>query len=119
MFRSTHLIGELERAILAARGREIAGLLLESSDGEQRIRRAPNLLSDPGETELPRWWLDRALASGLTGELRPIAFFHSHTTSLDLSEADRASMVGFPLPWIVLLLREGRLTWAVYSPASG
>jgi proteasome lid subunit RPN8/RPN11 len=115
VFRSDSLVRELERAILSARGREIAGLLLEDPAGAQRIELAPNLAAEPGEAEVPAWWLERALRRGGVAGFRAVAFLHSHLTSLELSETDRASMRERSLPWIVLLLREGRLTWAVYS----
>lgn len=115
---SATLIDELGRAILAARGHEIAGILLEDPAGEQRILLAPNLLSEPGAGEIPRWWLDRNLRRRDPAGLRPIAFFHSHVSSLEPSETDCVSMRGFSLPWIVLLVREGQLAWSVHGSAS-
>ena len=118
MFRSATVIGALQRAILAARGRDIRGLLLEDPAGEQRIQLAPNLVSEPGAAEVPGWWLERALRRRDPEGFRPVAFFHSHVSSLEPSETDCASMQGSSLPWIVLLVREGQLAWAVDGSAS-
>ena len=107
---------QLERSIAAARGREIAGLLLENSAQEQRIQLAPNLRADAGRVEIPRWWFDRRLERRDASGFRPVAFFHSHVSSLELSDADRASMRSLPLPWIVVLLKNSRLTWSLVTP---
>lgn len=109
---------EFLRLIRAARGLEVAGLLLENSAGEQRIQRAPNLHSEPGNVEVPRWWFDRMLARQDCSGFRPVAFFHSHVSSLELSETDRASMSTLSLPWIVLMMRSGQLSWAVYQEST-
>jgi len=106
---------EFLRWIAAARGLEIAGLLLENSAGEQRVQRAPNLAREPGEAEVPGWWLDRALARRDGSGFRPVAFFHSHESSLELSETDRASARTMSIPWIVLAVRDGKLAWAVHA----
>lgn len=114
MLSSSAVIAELERALTWAGDREIAGFLFEDSSGCQLIRLAPNLLDEPCAVETPGWWLDRMLRRVDPSGFRPIAWFHSHLTTLDLSEADRVAMHDFPLPWIVLLLTHGRLTWASY-----
>jgi len=109
------VVGELLCMIAAAHGLEVAGLLMENDDGEQRIQRAPNLHNEPGNVEIPRWWFDRMLARRDRSGFRPVAFFHSHLSSLELSELDRTSLRNFPLPWIVLLARDGELSWAVHE----
>jgi proteasome lid subunit RPN8/RPN11 len=106
---------EFLRWIAAARGLEVAGLLLENAAGEQRIQRAPNLAGEPGEAEVPRWWLDRRLALRDGAGFRPVAFFHSHRSSLEMSATDRESARTVSLPWIVLAVREGELAWAVHG----
>ena len=110
---SRAVICELFALIMAARGLEVAGLLLENSSGEQRIQRAPNLNSEPGNVEIPRWWIERMLARQSFHGFRPVAFFHSHVSSMELSETDRASLHNFPLPWIVLMAQDGQLRWVV------
>jgi proteasome lid subunit RPN8/RPN11 len=112
---STAVTGELKRMITTARGLEVAGLLLENPAGEQRIQRAPNLQSEPGHVEIPRWWLDRMLGRQDCAGFRPIAFFHTHVLSLELSETDRASLDNAVLPWIVLMVNDGQIKWAVYD----
>ena len=101
----------LERAIVHSGGREIAGLLLESSDGQQRIVLGPNLADEPGAVELPGWWRERiewwAQSSGLTVR----AFVHSHLTSLEASPEDEEGMRQSELPWIVVWMRDGGLEW--------
>jgi proteasome lid subunit RPN8/RPN11 len=67
---------------------------------------------------VPRWWLDRMLRRRDQSGYRPVAFIHSHVSSLDLSETDRASRQGFPLPWIIIRLEAGRLLCAVYRSRS-
>ena len=116
MLRSLEVIRELERALAIAGACEIAGLLFEDSAGKQRIQLAPNLLSEPGAFEVPRWWLERMLRRRDSSGYRPIAFLHSHVSSLEPSETDRASMQGFPLPWIILRLQAGQLTWVRLVP---
>jgi proteasome lid subunit RPN8/RPN11 len=116
MLRSSHVIAELERALRLARGREIAGLLLEDPAGDQRLRLAPNLVSEPGAIEVPRWWLERMLRRREPSEYRPVAFLHSHVSSLEPSETDRSSMQRFPLPWIILRIEAGQLSWVVLPP---
>ena len=118
MLRSSEAIRELERALSLARGREIAGLLLETPAGEQRIRLTPNLLSEPGATEVPGWWLDRMLERSDPSGNRPVAFLHSHTSTLHPSATDRASMRRIPLPWIIVRLDRGRLSWVVLDAAA-
>jgi proteasome lid subunit RPN8/RPN11 len=113
--RSSEVIRELERALALARGREVAGLLLEDSAGKQRVHLAPNLSDEPGATEVPRWWLERMLRRPDPAGYRPIAFLHSHVSSLDPSETDRASMQGFPLPWIIFRREGGQLRWVVLT----
>ena len=110
---SRPVIRELFALIMAARGLEVAGLLLENSSGEQRIQRAPNLNSEPGNVEIPRWWIDKMLARQSFHGFHPVAFFHSHVSSMELGETDRASLHNFPLPWIVLMTKDGQLDWAV------
>jgi proteasome lid subunit RPN8/RPN11 len=112
MLHSLDVIRELESALAFGRGREVAGLLLEAPGGKQRIHLAPNL-GEPGATEVPRWWLDRMLRRRDPSGYRPVAFIHSQMSSLDPSETDRASMRGFPLPWIIVRMEAGQLTWAV------
>jgi proteasome lid subunit RPN8/RPN11 len=107
---------ELMQLIVAARGLEVAGLLWENSAGEQRIQRAPNLHSEPGNVEIPGWWLERLLSRQDRSGFCPVAFFHSHTSSLDLSETDRASQRRMSLPWIVLMVTDDRLASAFYGP---
>jgi proteasome lid subunit RPN8/RPN11 len=109
------VIDELVQLIKAARGLEVAGLVLEDCAGGQRIQRAPNLHTEPGNVEIPRWWFDRMLTRQDGSGFHPIAFFHSHVSSLELSEIDRATMRRLPLPWIVLLLKDDRLIWSVYD----
>ena len=116
LLHSSHVIAELERAVRLARGREIAGLLLEDPAGDQLLRLAPNLLNEPGQIEVPGWWLERMLHRRDPSEYRPVAFLHSHVSSLDLSETDRASIQGFPLPWIVLRIDTDGLRWVVVPP---
>ena len=106
---------DLLRLIAAARGLEVAGLLLGNAVGEQRILRAPNLQGEPGNVEIPRWWLDKMLSRRDHSGFRPIAFFHSHNSTLELSETDRGSLPSVPLPWVVLVARDGQLRWAVYG----
>jgi proteasome lid subunit RPN8/RPN11 len=110
---SRSAINELFALTKVARGLEVAGLLLENAAGEQRIQRAPNLHSEPGNIEIPRWWIDRMLVRQSPPGFRPVAFFHSHVSSLELSETDRASLDNFPLPWIVLMVKDGQLEWVV------
>jgi proteasome lid subunit RPN8/RPN11 len=117
MLHSSDVIRELESALALARGRELAGLLLEAPGGKQRIQLAPNI-GEAGTTEVPRWWLDRMLRRRDPSGYRPVAFIHSHVSSLDLSEADRASIQRFPLPWIIIRLEAGRLVCAVYRSRS-
>lgn len=105
------VITELERALARARDREIGGVLLQDSAGSQRIRLAPNLLEEPGALEVPGWWLRRMLERRDASGLRPIAFFHSHLSTLDLSDEDRVAMRAAPLPWIILQLDAGVLRW--------
>jgi proteasome lid subunit RPN8/RPN11 len=116
-FLTAAVIGELERAIGAARGREIAGILLEDAAGEQRVQLAPNLAHEPGAVDVPRFWLDRALRRRDPAGFHAVAFLHSHLSSLDLSETDRGSMRDSSLPWIVLLMRDDRLAWVVHERA--
>ncbi|MET0533454.1 MAG: hypothetical protein ABW171_04450, partial [Steroidobacter sp.] len=116
MLRSPRVIGELERALANTGEHEIAGLLLEDATGEQRFQRAPNLCTEPCTIEVPRWWLERRLRCGSVH--RPIAFVHSHVTSLEPSDADRASLQNFPLPWIIVRLHAGKLEWAVLPAQS-
>jgi proteasome lid subunit RPN8/RPN11 len=106
---------EFLRWIAAARGLEVAGLLLENAAGEQRIQRATNLAREPGEAEVPRWWLDRRLALRDGAGFRPVAFFHSHRSSLEMSATDHESARTMSLPWIVLAARDGKLAWAVHG----
>jgi proteasome lid subunit RPN8/RPN11 len=116
MLHSPDVIRELEGALGRARGREIAGLLLEDSTGEQRIRLAPNLLNEPGTIEVPRWWLERMLTREDPPGYRPVAFFHSHVSSLDASDTDLAAIRHFHLPWLILRMDVGRLSWVVLTP---
>ena len=109
-------IEELARAIANARGLEVGGLVLEEPSGAQRIQLAPNLRAEPDAFEAPRWWFDVRIGRCDPGGYRPVAFFHSHCSSLDLSSRDRESLRGFPLPWIVVCADSGRLAWAVYEP---
>lgn len=106
---------ELLQLVTAAHGFEVAGLLLENATGEQRIQRAPNLAREPGEAEVPRWWLDRTLARRDGAGFHPVAFFHSHRSSLEMSATDRESARTMSLPWIVLAVREGELAWAIHG----
>lgn len=115
---SRAVISELFALITATRGLEVAGLLLENTAGEQRIQRAPNLHSEPGNVEIPRWWIDRMLARQSFPGFWPVAFFHSHVSSVELSETDRVSLHNFPLPWIVLIAKDGQLDWVV-KPSNG
>jgi proteasome lid subunit RPN8/RPN11 len=115
MLSCTTIIAELKRALACARGREIGGLLLEDAQGRQRIHLAPNLLQEPGCLEVPGWWLNRMLQRQDDSGFRPVAFFHSHLTTLEPSEADRAAMHRLTLPWIILRIEAGHLAWAVYS----
>lgn len=109
-------IVELTRAIARARGLEIGGLVLEEPSGAQRIQLAPNLQAKPGAFEAPRWWFDVRIGRCDPCGYRPVAFFHSHCSSLDLSSRDRESLRGSPLPWIVVCAHSGQLAWAVYEP---
>ena len=117
MLRCPAIIAELERALFAARGREIGGLLFEDPAGRQRVYLAPNLSPEPGAFEAPGWWLQRMLQRRDASGFRPIAFLHSHLSTLELSDADRVAMRGLALPWIVLRSEARRLTWAVYHAA--
>jgi proteasome lid subunit RPN8/RPN11 len=118
MLHSPDVIRDLERALAQARGREIAGLLLDGPSGKQRIQLAPNLLSEPGVVEVPRWWMARMLRRRYTSDFRPVAFFHSHISSLQPSETDRASMRRSPLPWLIVRIQADRLTWTVLTSGS-
>jgi proteasome lid subunit RPN8/RPN11 len=109
------IANDLLRLIVAARGLEVAGVLLENEFGEQRIRRAPNLAREPGEAEVPRWWLDRTLARRDGAGFHPVAFFHSHRSSLEMSATDLESARTISLPWIVLAVRDGKLAWALHG----
>jgi proteasome lid subunit RPN8/RPN11 len=116
MLHSAHVIAELERALRVARGREIAGLLLQDPAGDQRLRLAPNLANEPGAIDVPRWWLERRLRHRDSSVYRPVAFLHSHVSSLELSETDLASMKCFPLPWIIIRIEAGQLSWVALTP---
>jgi proteasome lid subunit RPN8/RPN11 len=109
-------IVELARAIACARGLEIGGLLLEEPSGAQRIQLAPNLQTEPGSFEAPRWWFDARIGRCDLHGYRPVAFIHSHGSSLDLSDVDRESLRGSTLPWIVVCVDSGRLAWTVHRP---
>lgn len=118
MLASATVIDELERALHHAGAREIAGLLLEAPDGSQCIRLAPNIASDSGTVEIPGWWICSQLQRIERDGARPIAFFHSHMSTLEPSDTDRVAVRDSPLPWIILLLDNGRLTWAETYPAT-
>lgn len=111
MLRSAHVLAELKRALLQAGRREIGGLLLENSSGDQRIHLAPNLASDPGALEVPGWWLARMLDRPHASGFRPVAFLHSHLTTLEPSDTDLHSMKRSALPWIILRYENEQLTW--------
>jgi len=105
---SRSAINELFALSKIASGHEVAGLLLENAAGEQRIERAPNLHSELGHVEIPGWWIDRMLVRQSYPGFQPVALFHSHVSSLELSETDRVSLNKFPLPWIVLMVKDGQ-----------
>lgn len=111
---SSAIIAELNRGLAQARGRELVGLLLEDDAGDQRIRLAPNLMSEPGRFEAPWWWFESLLGKPDRNGFVPVAFFHSHTSSLDLSERDRQSMTQLRLTWIVLKREAGTIEYRVY-----
>jgi proteasome lid subunit RPN8/RPN11 len=101
----------LERAIVQSAGREIAGLLLESADGQQRVVLGPNLADEPGVVELPGWWRERIERWARASELTVRAFIHSHGTSLETSLEDEEGMRQSGLPWLIVWLRSGELDW--------
>jgi proteasome lid subunit RPN8/RPN11 len=107
----------LERAIVQSAGREIAGLLLESADGQQRVVLGPNLADEPGVVELPGWWRERIERWARTSELTVRAFVHSHGTTLRASPEDEESMRQSGLPWVIVLVRKGELRWRAYGQA--
>jgi proteasome lid subunit RPN8/RPN11 len=105
------VIDELERALRSVGAREIAGIVFETPDGDQRVRLGPNLATEPGAVEIPGWWLTAMLQHTDQDGARPVAFFHSHLSTLEHSDTDRAAMSASPLPWIILRLEGGRLIW--------
>jgi proteasome lid subunit RPN8/RPN11 len=107
----------LERAIVQSAGGEIAGLLLESADGQQRVVLGPNLADEPGVVELPGWWRERIERWARTSELTVRAFVHSHGTTLRASPEDEESMRQSGLPWVIVLVRKGELRWRAYGQA--
>ncbi len=111
MLRSPRIISELKRALAQAGSREIGGLLLENATGRQRIHLSPNLASAPGVLEVPGWWLRRMLNRKDESGLTPVAFFHSHSDTLEPSHTDLESMSSLRLPWIILRYRGDDLTW--------
>jgi proteasome lid subunit RPN8/RPN11 len=111
---SSQAIAELGQALDQIRGRELGGLLLEDDAGNQHIRLAPNLMSEPGAFAAPAWWFENMLGKRDGNGFVPVAFFHTHTSSLELSDRDRESMKRLRLPWIVFK-RENIITCRIYS----
>ena len=111
----TDLTETLKWSQQAARGQELAGVLVRSPERDLRFWAAPNLADGFGCAEIPLWWFERAGRQAEREGLRMEAFVHSHTSSLKLSEADRVLMRKFRFPIVVVILRGDEVRAARYG----
>jgi proteasome lid subunit RPN8/RPN11 len=106
------------RAIRAAAGREICGLVLAGPKGAQRFLQLASTADAATGFSVTARELDRARRLALRQGWRVEAFLHSHVTVLDASEADLRGAGRTELPWLVVRLVADDLEVAEVVPRS-
>ena len=95
---------------------EVCGFLLADPAGRQQFRRVPNYSEVPGAFLIAPTDYRRVHRDAAERGLKVMAVVHSHSASLDLSEADRRDCRLVGLPFVVVLICDGAIDHRVHYP---
>ena len=94
----------LTRALEDSGGREICAVVLEDRQGGQEVIRVRNWSRDVDGFFIATSELRRIERYAERQGCKVLAFIHSHSSSLELSDRDRRSLEHSKYPWMVVCL---------------
>jgi proteasome lid subunit RPN8/RPN11 len=97
------------RAIAQARQQEVCGYLISTANGNEFFWRLRNLSGQEGHFLIASNELDRVAHASRRNLYTIQAFVHSHTTSLEMSHADRLAFQSSDVPWVIVTQENGRI----------